>query len=333
MLFASEDTDAFNQTRALSIKSPRNLLVDRKPIQFIPDRSGALLFDQASTIQGSALACQADTGGAFFCRCGDNFDIPYDANIDSLVWWGYYWQTMTNVITAWNIEFYEDSGGGLGPKQDPVYFAPITVWNEIDLGGWYRYEAVIPPFPANTGVTYYLVAQPVLIFPPQWGVNGDVPPNVGDGIEMYFKSAYFGFPQWVTATTVFGTPYEYGFQIYGPAAGPSSYLWDFETGWQSWTHTNGLAFPQGWDVQISGLHSSYTPPAAGDSSMWIDSDDAGSGTHVADTALSPVVVPPVGMTWLKYGYYNYGGGGSYLNELRSGIKYFTGGVWNVVELA
>ena len=99
------------------------------------------------------------------------------------------------------------------------------------------------------------------------------------------------------------------------------YWWDFETGWQGWTHTN----PAGWDVVWSGTNP--PPPFAGDSSMLIDSNGGCS-----DTALSPVVVPPANMSLLKYGYYNYGGSGSYLNELHVGIKYFTGGVWNVVEL-
>ncbi len=101
-------------------------------------------------------------------------------------------------------------------------------------------------------------------------------------------------------------------------------LWDFETGWQGWIHTN----PAGWDVVWSGTNP--PPPFAGDSSMWIYSD--GSDGGCSDTALSPVVVPPANMSLLKYGYYNYGGSGSYINELHVGIKYFTGGVWNVVEL-
>ncbi len=114
-----------------------------------------------------------------------------------------------------------------------------------------------------------------------------------------------------------------------PCAPCRQLWWDVEDGWQGWTHTNGLVFPAAWDVQASGIHTPCPDP--GDSSMWIDSDASGGG--YSDTALSPVVVPPAIMACLKYGYYNYGGGGSYLTELRAGIKYFTGGVWNVVELA
>jgi len=107
------------------------------------------------------------------------------------------------------------------------------------------------------------------------------------------------------------------------------YFWDFETGWQGWTHTNSQPYPAGWDVVWSGAHP--PPPDPGDSIMGINSDASGGGC--SDSALSPVVVPSANMSLLKYGYYNYGGSGSWVNELRAGIKHFTGGVWNVVELA
>ncbi len=112
-----------------------------------------------------------------------------------------------------------------------------------------------------------------------------------------------------------------------------SVVWDFETGSQGWTHTNGQAFPAGWAVQASDLQPSYTPPEAGDSSMWIDSDDAGSGATVQDTALSPVVASDPNLTYLKYAVGFNGGSSSWINDLFVGIKTFSGGVWNApVEL-
>jgi hypothetical protein len=106
--------------------------------------------------------------------------------------------------------------------------------------------------------------------------------------------------------------------------GPVSYMWDFEDGLQSWTHTNGQPFPAGWDVEASGLHSAQTPPDAGDSTMWVDSDAAGSGAGlIADTAKSPAVVPPAGMNNYKWGFCNYGGSGSYINDLYVGINHYT----------
>ncbi|MCK4232924.1 hypothetical protein KAX75_00725, partial [candidate division WOR-3 bacterium] len=106
-----------------------------------------------------------------------------------------------------------------------------------------------------------------------------------------------------------------------------NYFWDFETGWQGWTHTNGLTFPNAWDVLTSAYKTAWTPPDAGDSTMWIDSDAAGY-VLVQDTALSPVVPPPVGMAWLKYGL----GHNNISDWVDVGLKYFDGAVWNIATL-
>lgn len=102
-------------------------------------------------------------------------------------------------------------------------------------------------------------------------------------------------------------------------------IWDFETGPQGWTHTNGLAFPAGWAVQASGLHSNAMSPNPGDSSMWIDSDAAGSGTIVNDTCWSPWIIPTANTHWFKWGmgYQNY----SSIDTFVVGIQVCVGGVW------
>ncbi|MCK4544297.1 T9SS type A sorting domain-containing protein [candidate division WOR-3 bacterium] len=64
---------------------------------------------------------------------------------------------------------------------------------------------------------------------------------------------------------------------------------DWETSMAPWTHTNGLTFPNAWGRQASSTHSAWTPPDAGSWSMWIDSDDAGNGVYVEDTAMSPAI--------------------------------------------
>ncbi len=115
----------------------------------------------------------------------------------------------------------------------------------------------------------------------------------------------------------------------GITGGPAAF-WDFETGWQGWTNTNGQAFPAGWGVMESDYKATWQLPESGDSSMWIDSDAAGSGTWVQDTALSPILVPRPAMDWLKYGVsYNNISTGEWLEV---GIKYYDGATWNVVPL-
>jgi len=81
---------------------------------------------------------------------------------------------------------------------------------------------------------------------------------------------------------------------------PCRQWWDFEDGWQGWTHTNGLSFPCGWDVQAATYNTNANSPDPGDSSMWIDSDACGFGTTIFDTAYSPALSPPTYMSFLKF---------------------------------
>ncbi|MBA7627761.1 hypothetical protein ES703_35228 [subsurface metagenome] len=111
------------------------------------------------------------------------------------------------------------------------------------------------------------------------------------------------------------------FGIGAPAA-----FWDFEDGWQGWTHTNGYPFPRGWDVEPASYKPTWTPPDAGDSTMWIDSDAAGS-VLTEDTAWSPAVVPPANMAWLTYGL-GYNNLTPTSDSLYVGIMTFTSGAWN-----
>ncbi len=99
--------------------------------------------------------------------------------------------------------------------------------------------------------------------------------------------------------------YAFTFPELSPSTG---YFWDFEDGWQGWTHTSDSLFPAGWGVVAdTGLgHGSYICPDAGDSSMWIDSDAAGSGNIQLDTVISPAFAS-FPETYLKWGIaYNYG---------------------------
>ncbi len=333
VVFADNNTDAQNQHTMPTLKSPINVGISQEPI--LGDRS-ELLFDQAATGYYTFDACQWDSVYPFEAEIADNFSVPFETDVDSLVWWGGYWNgTPTLPVDFW-IKIYEDSTGASGPqpKQAPIYVARVS-FTEQNLGLYYQYTAKIPPFHAFPGTRYWIEFEPTLLFPPQWGNNCSWPannPGWGDGQQMYFKSAVFGFPQWVPATTVFGNPHESSFQIYGTTSAPVSYIWDFETGHQGWTHTNGQAFPAGWDVQWSQLHASWACPSPGDSSYWIDSDAAGTVT-INDTAYSPAVRPPMNMFLLKFGYSFYWYSGGYSEKLAVGVRVFTGGAWQApVEL-
>lgn len=63
---------------------------------------------------------------------------------------------------------------------------------------------------------------------------------------------------------------------------------DFEAAMEPWTHTNGQAFPYGWDRQPATLHPGWAPPNSGGWCLWIDSDATGEiGT--SDFAVSPPI--------------------------------------------
>jgi hypothetical protein len=194
---------------------------------------------------------------------------------------------------------------------------PVELINEPTMvvggpaGTWYDWDVY---FPYNN--------MDNLLVEVRW--NGDG----GLGIPMYRTTEAVERRVWApddnasTGTTQFTGQYV-RLYLTPPAA---QTFWDFEDGLQGWTHTNGQPFPGGWDVEASGLHATYTPPDAGDSTMWIDSDAAGFVT-IYDTAYSPAVVPPASMTWLKYGlgFYQYTGGNA--EWVSVGVREFSSGAW------
>jgi hypothetical protein len=108
------------------------------------------------------------------------------------------------------------------------------------------------------------------------------------------------------------------------ADNPNPAFWDFETGEQGWTHTNGAVFPAAWDVVDSSYAvGSFTiaPPDAGDSSFCID---GASGGICHDTAMSPVVSNP-GFAWFRWGvhFQNY----SNYQTMTVIMRTLSGSVW------
>jgi hypothetical protein len=180
-----------------------------------------LLFDQSATGLFAFCSSQWDSVFPFYSKVADNFSLTTDAEIDSVVWWGGYWSMQQNSLVDFRVEFFPESTGLNQPKQDPVYSERLG-FVEIDLGGYYRYEASIPPFSAIGGEQYWITFMATIVFPPHWGNNCSWPANTpgwGDGQECYFKSDMFGYPEWTDATTALGEPYESSFQLFKSQAG------------------------------------------------------------------------------------------------------------------
>jgi len=123
-----------------------------------------------------------------------------------------------------------------------------------------------------------------------FNVAGVVAPSDGDSAWFYCAG---GYSPYTAAFERYKSDY-----LFTPSTG--GYSWDFEDGWQGWTHTSTSVFPAAWDVQASDYKPAYTCPDAGDSSMWIDSDAAGSMT-IIDTASSPAFAS-FPETYLKWAY-------------------------------
>jgi hypothetical protein len=184
-------------------------------------QSRTLLFDQSATGQYAFCQSMCDSVYPFQSRVCDNFVVQSEAYAESLVWWGGYWSMQTNPLGDFTIEFYEDSSGYQQPKQEPIYSERVDR-DEIELNGYYRYEASIPPFLLSADTTYWIVFMAHIVWPPHWGVNCSWPgnsPGWGDGQECYFKSDLFGYLEWTPASSALGEPYESSFQIHGTLTG------------------------------------------------------------------------------------------------------------------
>jgi len=335
MLFAAEDTyDANNIEMTPTSQNPNP--TNFRPINKI---SRDILWSQIpNPAVALGLACQLDSVYPFVADCADDV-IPTGSGfaVDSVRSWWANWNGFTSWANVPNIQFivYDDNGGM--PQDSPSMYLVVDAANytATSIGtDQYLVEMELPSQVAlNAGVTYWVEVRPANVFTVngQTGWMGET--GIGNGQELYFRFPLLGTQDWVTATSQWGLPYENGFELIGTPL-VTQVVWDFETGWQGWTHTNGAAFPAAWTVYDSQYKSGsgFVCPVPDDSSMWIDSDGAGSGAGwIGDTCLSPVLVPLASMDWLWYGWcYNDVGTGDWFE---AGIKYFDGASWNVVPLA
>lgn len=321
---SGKSMDLVSPTHGLKTSGEPKVIIGN---QYDNNNKSSLVFNQEATGYYSAYASQWDSVYPFEAEFADNFSSSTSIIIDSLVWWGNYWAGTPGGILAFRIKIYEDSTGFNIPKTNPVYLSRVSVFNETEVGGFYRYGASIPGFHAMAGQVYWIVFQPVLVYPPQWGVNGSWPgnsPGWGDGQQGYFRFPILGYTSWTPTSSVFGQPIESSFQLFGSNA-QTTIKWDFETGPQGWTHTNGEPFPKGWAVKPSNYRPSWMCPEPGDSSFWIDSDASGT-VSISDTAYSPAVVPPPLLQYIKFGYSfdSYSGNERYA----MGIRVFSAGSWS-----
>lgn len=197
----------------------------------------------------------------------------------------YVWDAAGGVPNSHGTHLYSDMAAPLG--------TPGT-WAEYDLSA----SDITLPDTFWVGICYNVLSNPS-----DWYLAYD-----GATPDDHTYGNLTGGPggDWVPLGT-YGYGYVYGVRVVvEPTSGPTAF-WDFETGWQGWTHTSGQTFPAAWGVVETtypgGYYWTYQPPPdAGDSAFIIDSDSAGVGVWCVDTAMSPVVANP-GYTLLKWGFF------------------------------
>lgn len=302
----------------------------------VPD-SRVLLYSQIPTNSANSYACQLDSVYPFDADLVEDVTPTADWTLDSIVGYVRPWGAWSSWSLVPNVRFlvYADSSIGSHPVDSPFVDIVVnqgTYETTVYGSGWLVGLPLSPSVNLTNGVTYWLEVQPCFSFAANGQTGTMAEPGIGNGVEFFYRFPVLGNPVFVPASAGGWTGCEGGIELYGNPT-VSQVTWDFETGWQGWTHTNGAAFPAGWSVEDAQYKSGsgYVCPAPDDSSFWIDSDAAGTGIYVQDTALSPLLTPLSSMDWLWYGWcYNDVGTGDWFEV---GIKYFDGSSWTVVPLA
>jgi hypothetical protein len=149
----------------------------------------------------------------------NDFFFEVETTVREWTWWGGYFNYVPGdpLITAFNLWFYNDGGyipGDILANPNILDFDEEFIY---DQGGFpiYEYHCCFEMvFVPNL---YWFTAQaddhP---FPPQWG---RLAAEFIQAVDTMFKSPYFGVPDWLPATVVFGEPYEAS-QRLGDVCGP-----------------------------------------------------------------------------------------------------------------
>jgi hypothetical protein len=159
----------------------------------------------------SGLSSQDDTCYPFQSECADDF-MGDGNSVIGVDWFGVYWNGTPLAPDAFNIRFYSDASGLPGTQ---LAITTSSTYNET-AGNPYEYCSQVDPFTKADGVKYHVSIQAVLCFPPQWGIAT----GTGNGAQGSFRSALFGFPDWVPSSTAFGLPHELAFYLYNTTTTP-----------------------------------------------------------------------------------------------------------------
>jgi hypothetical protein len=186
-----------------------------------PESSRDVLFDQELTQHDNTGTSEYIAAYDLRSIIVDDFEIEMGRqtieNVDIWVGW---WTTMGTAQTI-SVRIYEDDGGA--PTGAPEggwlweYLATSADWENETVGtNLELYEIDIPSGDepeVDADTTYWFGFQVEHTFPPQAGAG--MHNTVVWGEQSYFASEFFGYPNWVTGSTIFGSSTSSGFILYG----------------------------------------------------------------------------------------------------------------------
>jgi len=137
-------------------------------------------------------------------------DCTLDGTITTVVWWGGYsqWNPGDPELTSFNLRFYADQGCFPGELlAEFMGMSPAIEFAGYDSLGYpsYKYEVTLD-MPIQNFTFWFGAQGGDHLFPPQWGRGG----NGGyfRSCPSMFKSAYYGYPDWVPVEDVIGRPWD-----------------------------------------------------------------------------------------------------------------------------
>jgi hypothetical protein len=183
-----------------------------------------VIYDNGPWTGEPLMSSQYDSAYPFESEVADDFRLDDDYIVTDAHWIGGYFNG-SPILADWTVRFYDDNAGSPGNMIYSETFAGTDV-NQTSVGfdgtgtENFSYDVVLSaPWQATAGDTYWVSFQGVNFFPPQSAVSATSAVN---GNVAQFKSAFFGFPDWVDTTAVFGVAYDVPFQITGVIPAPAS---------------------------------------------------------------------------------------------------------------
>jgi hypothetical protein len=189
-----------------------------------PEGSRAIVWDNGGVDGASyAVASQEAPNYPFLAMTADDFELTASYDINSVTFWGQYWNGVGTEPATFEVHFFADDGTGTAPtgggSADPrttalaSYSASLT--GVPDTSQLKYTMALSPAFPASAGVKYWICAMVVMDFAPQWGFchNGGNPDQGATAVQGF---PVLGLPFWSDPAVG-----DMAFYLEGDVGGPS----------------------------------------------------------------------------------------------------------------